>query len=404
MVVGRNDPCPCGSGKKYKKCCMVKDQAAHVKQIKVERFFQLKNQLVDALTNRFFSSYTREELLNFKQEFDQRVKMEVHEAFFQHWLIFFHRDQNGLRGIERFNKEVNHPTPTMKEIAENWERQVPRLFQQVDEFDDGVIVEDLFSKEKLHMPYCETMPKSNPGKGGFCIIEPFDGDYYMNGVAMIVAPEQVNQAYRYIENIIEETKQPYEIVAQEYYPEILQALLTKPSSPELEPEVTAEDAILMEEIGIPLEEAPQFYVKDILDCFKERGAGKSQSTYYKYRLGLQTIGFFLSRRIHSSWFDVTTDDWEKWLSYHYLVFNSDATINQIKGFNSVLKGFVTKIDETYGTEHLPIVQKLLKELEPSIIEAAKAMDAFASYQERKNDEMYGLDYLWDLFRFTANHQ
>ena len=21
-VVGRNDPCPCGSGKKYKKCCM----------------------------------------------------------------------------------------------------------------------------------------------------------------------------------------------------------------------------------------------------------------------------------------------------------------------------------------------------------------------------------------------
>src|SRR6185503_3458786 len=25
--VGRNDPCPCGSGKKYKKCCETKDQA-----------------------------------------------------------------------------------------------------------------------------------------------------------------------------------------------------------------------------------------------------------------------------------------------------------------------------------------------------------------------------------------
>jgi uncharacterized protein YecA (UPF0149 family) len=23
--VGRNDPCPCGSGKKYKKCCGLKD-------------------------------------------------------------------------------------------------------------------------------------------------------------------------------------------------------------------------------------------------------------------------------------------------------------------------------------------------------------------------------------------
>jgi tetratricopeptide (TPR) repeat protein len=25
--VGRNDPCPCGSGRKYKKCCMLKDKA-----------------------------------------------------------------------------------------------------------------------------------------------------------------------------------------------------------------------------------------------------------------------------------------------------------------------------------------------------------------------------------------
>ena len=26
--VGPNDPCPCGSGKKYKKCCMQKDKDA----------------------------------------------------------------------------------------------------------------------------------------------------------------------------------------------------------------------------------------------------------------------------------------------------------------------------------------------------------------------------------------
>ncbi len=27
MEIGRNDPCPCGSGKKYKKCHLEKDQA-----------------------------------------------------------------------------------------------------------------------------------------------------------------------------------------------------------------------------------------------------------------------------------------------------------------------------------------------------------------------------------------
>ena len=28
MKTGRNDPCPCGSGLKYKKCCASKDEAA----------------------------------------------------------------------------------------------------------------------------------------------------------------------------------------------------------------------------------------------------------------------------------------------------------------------------------------------------------------------------------------
>jgi hypothetical protein len=27
-TAGRNEPCPCGSGKKYKKCCLAKDEAA----------------------------------------------------------------------------------------------------------------------------------------------------------------------------------------------------------------------------------------------------------------------------------------------------------------------------------------------------------------------------------------
>ncbi len=29
--VGRNDPCPCGSGKKYKKCCLARDEAARLR-------------------------------------------------------------------------------------------------------------------------------------------------------------------------------------------------------------------------------------------------------------------------------------------------------------------------------------------------------------------------------------
>jgi len=34
---GRNDPCPCGSGKKYKKCCLPKEQAEEGKVIAKEQ-------------------------------------------------------------------------------------------------------------------------------------------------------------------------------------------------------------------------------------------------------------------------------------------------------------------------------------------------------------------------------
>ncbi|MFZ1404770.1 MAG: SEC-C metal-binding domain-containing protein, partial [Anaerolineae bacterium] len=36
-MVGRNDPCPCGSGKKYKKCCLKKDEEAWRAQEEAER-------------------------------------------------------------------------------------------------------------------------------------------------------------------------------------------------------------------------------------------------------------------------------------------------------------------------------------------------------------------------------
>jgi len=37
MRVGRNDPCPCGSGKKYKRCCLPKQQVVSLREVRGER-------------------------------------------------------------------------------------------------------------------------------------------------------------------------------------------------------------------------------------------------------------------------------------------------------------------------------------------------------------------------------
>jgi hypothetical protein len=48
-MTGRNDPCPCGSGKKYKKCCLRKDQeAARAEREEAERNKDFLEEIIPA--------------------------------------------------------------------------------------------------------------------------------------------------------------------------------------------------------------------------------------------------------------------------------------------------------------------------------------------------------------------
>lgn len=49
--VGPNAPCPCGSGKKYKKCCMAADKAAKRKGIKPPKIVFVDDDDLDELSN-----------------------------------------------------------------------------------------------------------------------------------------------------------------------------------------------------------------------------------------------------------------------------------------------------------------------------------------------------------------
>lgn len=49
MNIGRNDSCPCGSGKKYKKCCLAIAQAQKVGDLSYRRYRDIEGQLVSRL-------------------------------------------------------------------------------------------------------------------------------------------------------------------------------------------------------------------------------------------------------------------------------------------------------------------------------------------------------------------
>lgn len=47
--IGRNDPCPCGSGKKYKACCWKKDQPKSFPDLKQRSLNVMKTGLADKI-------------------------------------------------------------------------------------------------------------------------------------------------------------------------------------------------------------------------------------------------------------------------------------------------------------------------------------------------------------------
>jgi len=49
--VGRNDPCPCGSGKKYKKCCIDKETEFFQKEVRSQSFQSIEDKWDDEETN-----------------------------------------------------------------------------------------------------------------------------------------------------------------------------------------------------------------------------------------------------------------------------------------------------------------------------------------------------------------
>ena len=94
MAVGRNAPCPCGSGKKYKKCCLKSgpDPISYTKE-KLDRFHE---KLVGELFRHGEQIFGFESLDEAAEEFfcwpleedADGIDLENHEMVFYPWFLF----------------------------------------------------------------------------------------------------------------------------------------------------------------------------------------------------------------------------------------------------------------------------------------------------------------------------
>ncbi|MFA9557092.1 YecA family protein [Evansella sp. AB-rgal1] len=129
--LGRNEPCPCGSGQKYKKCCIKKQvQPATLDSSAQQQLQQFLPKLLD------FSKTFDRELQPLYDRYTATYR-NLHEsdarAFSQilfHWLIFnaniFEDDRTV---VQRFiEQERSHYADNVIEIIERWGQVAPTLY------------------------------------------------------------------------------------------------------------------------------------------------------------------------------------------------------------------------------------------------------------------------------------
>lgn len=214
---------------------MRKDSVIEIARMREERFFQLKTDLIMRIREFLLEQLSFSEHHAVKQAFDRELQSlknkERLEYFFPVWCVKFYCYKNGLNGLEWFYEAYKEKLKKEeRELIETWLTLVPRLVQIVDKKDDGVIVEDRFTCERLFMPFCETLYEAIPWGGMFSLIEMFGERYYVHGLAFIEGPKGVERAYERIRQLLVETKKPYEQVAFEYFLPILDELIGEPPS------------------------------------------------------------------------------------------------------------------------------------------------------------------------------
>ncbi|RAV02677.1 YecA family protein [Paenibacillus sp. YN15] len=228
-MIGRNDPCPCGSGKKYKQCCLMKQSEDQAEQIKVQRFFERKWKLTNDLHSFLDEKHGGGWMLDHQkmEPFDPSID-HFREGLGSVWAFFFRKYENGKRGIDWFLEEGGRRySAEDREMLERWSAMKVSCYQIVGPYEQGVVIEDVWSGERYRMPYCETMVKLPPWSVAVGMIEPYFENWCIHGAFMWCGPDTKPAVMALVQQLQKEALQalgrelpPADIIA-DHYPDII---------------------------------------------------------------------------------------------------------------------------------------------------------------------------------------
>ncbi|WP_411333980.1 SEC-C metal-binding domain-containing protein [Metabacillus indicus] len=245
MDIGRNDACHCGSGKKYKKCCMNKVTSIEaIRHADLEKMQGELMQFASSVYSREMDKAVREKMRKFNIGEDQQIYGSLLV-----WAVFSVKVGNGTileAFIEKKRRENVRPV-TMTQL-ERWAGAVPTfsVIEHVTD-DESYTVKDLFTDETKQVRVDEGTHSFKSGAMLLGYLLPF-GDYYTYFMMQLEFEEAQTEFNKKLTLKLFEESAFDDIGAfmADQFPEMLISMLTEPveEEPKVEEEPQVEEAEL----------------------------------------------------------------------------------------------------------------------------------------------------------------
>lgn len=192
MEIGRNDPCPCGSGKKYKKCCLGKDGIVMVKINKEDPGASFGYAVTWILSN--------PELSN---EFDKVVKKhtkgkkptDVEIRNLADAFIFDYKLQEGITPFEYFLENAKLSSNDHSIFKRLFKENVFSVFEVLEVYrNEGLKVKDITWNKEYRVKELRGTHQLMRGYTVICRIAPFMSDFVITTPAPRFVPRDALRA------------------------------------------------------------------------------------------------------------------------------------------------------------------------------------------------------------------
>jgi tetratricopeptide (TPR) repeat protein len=197
--IGRNEPCPCGSGKKYKKCCGAKE-AVSITQVIENEIDDLQKKLLHYALDHY-EEEVYQGLDEYEEYFDiNDEERQFYEFVYTVWFSLFNELENGETILENFiSSEAGKIKRTkLKQILQSWTEARAIAGEIIHVENNKLIVVDGFSSEQFEAIVTNTQRSFDIGSFFMGILLPFNEKYVFFPAPFELPDLPVFQAIDYI--------------------------------------------------------------------------------------------------------------------------------------------------------------------------------------------------------------